>query len=83
MPDLNALAVLTATAAAFLLSFGYYAALSPAGDAAEEQPPPWKLGVGLLRSLVLATVLAGLAVEAGVDEAAGGLVPGVIVSVWR
>ena len=52
------LAVAVADPRAFVLGFAYYtvfagqlAAVSPAAAAAT-QPPPWKLGVELLRSLV-------------------------------
>ena len=45
-----------------------------------EQPPPWKLALELLRSLTLATVVAGLASQGGIDEWTGGLVLG--LSLW-
>jgi hypothetical protein len=69
--DVEILAILVATAAAFALGGLYYgvlgeqladvsaAAPSPAGT------PAWKLGVELLRCLVLAVVVAALA--AGID----------------
>jgi amino acid permease len=77
MPDVNFLAVLAATVAAFVLSSAYYTAvgaqLAEVSNAAGEQPPPWKLGVELVRSLILATVLAGLATQGEIDDWTGGL----------
>jgi hypothetical protein len=68
MPDVAFLPVLVAAIAAFALGGTYYAvlgeqlaAVSPA--AASEQPPTWKLAVELLRCLILAAVVAGLAFE--------------------
>ncbi|MGH3112080.1 MAG: hypothetical protein ACRDOP_01270, partial [Gaiellaceae bacterium] len=69
MPDVELLAVLVATMAAFVLSWIYYVVLGEqlAGvseaAAAGEPPAPWKVAVELLRSLILATVVAGLAVR--------------------
>ncbi len=86
MPDVNLLAILAATIAAFVLSSTYYsvfaAELAQVSDAAAvgEQPPPWKLALELLRSLTLATVVAGLASQGGIDEWTGGLVLG--LSLW-
>ena len=48
--------------------------------AAAEQPPPWKIGVELLRCLVLATVVAGLAAQGEIDEWTGGLLLG--LALW-
>ncbi|HEX6583192.1 MAG TPA: DUF1761 domain-containing protein [Thermoleophilaceae bacterium] len=45
-----------------------------------EGPPPWKLGVELLRSLTLTIVVAGLASQGGIDEWTGGLLLG--LSLW-
>jgi hypothetical protein len=86
MPDLNVLAVLAATVAAFILSSTYYTVfaseLAEVSDAAAagEQPPPWKLAVELLRSLTLATVVAGLASQGRIDEWTGGLLLG--LALW-
>ena len=88
MPDIDPLAVLVATVAAFVSGGAYYAALgeqlatvSPAAAAAaEEQPPPWTYAVELLRCLVLALVVAGLASQGEIDEAGGGLVLG--LALW-
>ena len=71
-----------ASIAAFALGGTYYALLGEqlaavsAAAAASEQPPPWKLAVELLRCLVLAAVVAGLAVRGEVDEWSGGLLLG-------
>lgn len=86
MPDVDPLAVLAATIAAFVLSSTYYAVfgapLAEVSDAAatDERPPPWKLAVELLRSLVLASVVAGLAAQGEIDGWAGGLLLG--VALW-
>lgn len=86
MPDINLFAVLVATIAVFVLSFGYYTAVGSQlaevseAAAADEQPPPWKLALELLRGLVLATVTAGLAVQGGIDEWTGGLILG--LALW-
>lgn len=71
--NLDFLAVIAAAAAAFVVSSAYYgafgkqlAALSPAyADAASgaTRPPAWKMLVEVARSLVVASVLAGLAAE--------------------
>jgi hypothetical protein len=79
MPDVELLAVLAATVAAFVSAGAYYAVLgeqlatvSEAAAAAEQ--PPWTFAVELVRCLVLATVVAGLASRGEVDEWTGGLV---------
>jgi hypothetical protein len=82
MPDVAFLPVLVAGIAAFALGGTYYAVLGEqlaavsAAAAASEQPPPWKLAVELLRCLLLAAVVAGLAVRGEVDEWRGGLLLG-------
>jgi hypothetical protein len=86
MPDVNLLAILAATIAAFILSSTYYslfaAELAQVSEAAAagEQPPPWKLGVEMLRSLTLAAVVAGLASQGEIDDWSGGLLLG--LSLW-
>jgi Protein of unknown function (DUF1761) len=86
MPDVNALAVLVATIIAFLIGGAYYATLGDAlaevseAAAAAEQPPPWKLAAELLRCLILAAVVAGLASQGEIDEWAGGLLLG--LALW-
>jgi hypothetical protein len=81
MPDLNLLAVATATAVAFVLSSAWYvaladqlAAVSPAAAAAAgDRVPPWTIAAELLRSLVAVTVVAGLAANTGTHDWRGGL----------
>lgn len=69
MIDIHYVAVGVATVAAFVLSTAYYIAfgrqyaelrgLSP--EVAAARPPAWKVLLELLRSLVVASVVAGLA----------------------
>jgi hypothetical protein len=86
MPDVDLLPVAVATIAVFGLSFAYYSALGAQlaevseATTAGAQPPPWKLGVELLRSLILATVVAGLASRGEIDEWTGGLALG--LALW-
>jgi hypothetical protein len=71
MPDVNGVAIAVSAAAAFVASAVWYtllgnqyAALSDAARAAAAtRPSPWKIVAELARSLVVAAVLAGLAVE--------------------
>ena len=79
MPDVELLAVLAATAAAFALGGAYYSAVGDMLPAAG-QPAPWTLAVEGLRCLVLATVVAGLAAQGGIDEWTGGLLLG--LALW-
>jgi hypothetical protein len=86
MPDVHLLAVLVATIAAFVSAATYYAMfgeqLAEVSDvaAAGEQPPAWKLAAELLRCLILAGVVAGLASQGEIDEWTGGLVLG--LALW-
>jgi hypothetical protein len=86
VPDVNLLAVLAATVAAFGLGATYYAALGEqlagvsAAAAAAEQPAPWQIAVELLRCLILAAVVGGLASRAEIDEWTGGLLLG--LALW-
>jgi len=84
MPGISPLAVVAATLAAFLIGGAYYgvfgsrlASLSPA---AAEAPAPWTYPAELGRCLVLATVVVGLAEQAAIDAAAGGLLLG--LALW-
>jgi Protein of unknown function (DUF1761) len=83
MPDVDPLAVLVTTIATFVLGGAYYAAL---GDQLAEvseaaaSGAPWHLGVELARSLILAAVVAGLAVQGGIDAWTGGLLLG--LALW-
>jgi hypothetical protein len=86
MPDVDLPAVLVATIAAFVSGAAYYAVLgarlAEVSDAAAagEQPPPWKLAVELLRCLILAAVVAGLASRGAIDEWTGGVLLG--LALW-
>lgn len=60
------------TVAAFLLGGAYYAVFATEGG----ELRPWMVAVEVLRCLVLVSVVAWLASEAGVDDVAGGLVLG-------
>jgi len=79
MPDVDLLPVVVATLAVFGLSFAYYSALGAQlaevseATTAGAQPPPWKLAVELLRGLIVATVVAGLASQGEIDEWTGDL----------
>ena len=78
MPDVELLAVLAATVAAFALGGAYYSVLGDELPAAG-QPGPWTLAVEVLRCLVLAAVVAGLASQGGIDEWTGGLLLGLVL----
>lgn len=86
MPDVNVLAVLVATVAAFVLSSAYYIALgdqlATVSEAAAtgQQPPPSTIAAELLRSLVVVAVVAGLASQTGTDEWTGGALLG--LALW-
>lgn len=81
MPELDALTIGAATVAAFVLSGAYYAVLGDrlaavseaAAAVADQSPTPPQVVAELLRSLVVATVVAGLAAETATATAAGGL----------
>jgi Protein of unknown function (DUF1761) len=87
MPDINLLSVLVAATAAFAVGMVWYGAFgaqvaeargqSGADGAADEMPPPWKLGVEFVRCLLVAVVLAGFASQGEIDEATGSLLLGV------
>ncbi|MGH3115192.1 MAG: DUF1761 domain-containing protein, partial [Gaiellaceae bacterium] len=66
--------------AAFVLSWIYYVVLGEQLAAAGEPPAPWKMAVELPRSLILATVVAGLAVRGEIDTSGGGVLLG--VALW-
>jgi Protein of unknown function (DUF1761) len=84
VPDVDPLPILAGGAAAFLIGGAYYGVMGDrlvaAGGGAEAEMPPWKLAVELLRGLVLAAVVAGLAVQGEIDDAAGGLALG--LALW-
>lgn len=86
MPEINYLAVGAAAVAAVVAAVAYYAVLGnklkefgSAGD--PDNAPPWMLPVELVKHLVLATVVAGVATKMGIDSWAGGLVLGVVLFV--
>ncbi len=76
---LNYLAIIVAAIAVFVFAAGYYivlarqrATLSPAA-AARSRPPAWLMGLELLKSLVVAAVVAGLVALAGIADVGGAL----------
>ena len=84
MVEINVGAVGVAAVAAFVVSSAWYAvfagaraSLSEAPDAGAA-PPPWKVVVELVRSLVLGTVLAGLAARLDVESWGAALLFGVV-----
>jgi hypothetical protein len=85
MPDIEPVVILVATVVCFALGAVYYAVLSTrlaelSGTAGSDvKAPPWALVVEVLRCLVLAAVVAGLAAQARVDGLAGGLVLGLVL----
>jgi hypothetical protein len=86
MPEVDVLAVLVAGVAAFALGGAYYAVLGEQlatvseAAAAAEQPPSWTFAVELLRGLVVAAVVAGLASQGEIDSFAGGVCLG--LALW-
>jgi Protein of unknown function (DUF1761) len=84
MPDVSILAVLAATIAAFVLGASYYGILggklAEVSEAAAQGERPWKLAVELLRGLLIAIIVAGLAAQADIDEWSGGLLLG--LALW-
>jgi len=85
MPDINLLALLSATITAFVLGGVYYgllgaqvAQLSTAA-AVSKSMPPWKVLVELLRCLVLVTVVAILVDQGDLVEWTDGLALGALL----
>lgn len=79
MPDINYLVVAVAAIACFVISAAYYigfgkqlAALHPA-YAGGTTMAPWQIGVELVRNIVLALVVAGLAAAIGIAELGSGV----------
>ena len=72
------MSVLAATVAAFVSGGAYYAVFGSQLPTSQEMPP-WKLAVELLRCLILAAVVAGLAAQGDIDSWTGGLVLGVVL----
>lgn len=85
MPDVNLFAVAAGGVALLLIGAVYYAALGDQlgrvsnADADVAQMPPWKIAVELVRCLILAAIVAGLAVEAEIDSWTGGLLLGLVL----
>ncbi|NRQ38052.1 DUF1761 domain-containing protein [Nonomuraea sp. NN258] len=83
----SVISVVVASIAAFVLSSTYYALLTPAekrrlGEAAPDRgdrPPPLKILLELARSLVVATVIMGLARYAGLTGVGQALVLGLVL----
>jgi hypothetical protein len=80
MPDISPIAIAAATVTAFIISSSWYAlvgahvaALRLGGDATAgtEQPPPWKLALEVVRSLLVATALAAGIAQGDIDGVAG------------
>lgn len=84
--EINYLAVVVAAVAAFVVSAVWYGVLggqlARLNDAYADsaRPPAWKVLVELVRSLVVAAVLAGLTVEVGIAGWAGAVVLG--LALW-
>ena len=70
------MSIAVATVAAFISGGAYYSVLAPESDATMS---PWKLAVEVLRCLVLAAVVAGLASQIDIDEWTGGLLLGLLL----
>jgi amino acid permease len=85
MPDIDPVVILVATVVCFALGAVYYGVLGTrlaelSGAAGSDvKAPPWALVVEVLRCLVLAAVVAGLAAQARVDGLTGGLVLGLVL----
>ena len=85
---MNYLAVLVAAMMAFVASTGWYivfakqrATLSAAAaTTATGMPPAWKVLVELVRSAIVATVLAGLSARLGIVEWTGAVL--LAVALW-
>jgi arginine exporter protein ArgO len=86
MPDVDAIAVLVGTVAALVLGGAYYAAFGAQlatvseAAAAQETTPPSTLAIEVLRNLLVAAVVAGIAAQGEIDEWAGGLLLG--LALW-
>ena len=88
MIDINVLAVGVAAIAVFFISFAWYSVFSSAyaeltgtaREAADTRPPPWQIGLELLRSLLVGTVVASLVVAIGIETWTGGALLG--LALW-
>jgi len=86
MLQLNSLAIVVAAVAAFVVSSVWYTIFGKTvavarGEAASDtgRMPVWKLLVELVRSLVVATVLAGLCVKLGASSVAAAMLLGFVL----
>jgi hypothetical protein len=79
VPELNPLAIVVAAVIVFVVSTVYYIVFAARmvdlrqGNEDAGGVQPWKIGVEIVRSLVLATVIAGLVVLLGVTDLGGAL----------
>lgn len=79
MPELNWLAVVAAAIVVFVVSTVYYIVFAARvvdlrqGNEDAGGVQPWKIGVEIVRSLVLATMIAGLVVLLGITDVGGAL----------
>jgi hypothetical protein len=86
----NYWAILLSAVAAFVLSWAWYSAfaeqmlrlhpLTPGTPAAMMRPPAWKMGAEVVRSLIVAFVLARLV--RGLDVSTGPSAAGLAVLLW-
>ncbi|PZF81170.1 DUF1761 domain-containing protein [Jiangella anatolica] len=80
MPDVSLLAVVLGTVAAFVIGFVYYGVVGAPAGAASLPRPAWQVPVvELVRNLVLAAVVVGVAAAADVASAGGGLLLGLVL----
>ncbi|MEP6815285.1 MAG: DUF1761 domain-containing protein [Marmoricola sp.] len=87
MPDINFAAVGVVTVVCFVLSTFYYIALDRQRNellalpptTPGERPPSWMVVAELFRTLVVATVVAGLIDRLGADGVADALVLGLVL----
>ncbi|WP_214405574.1 DUF1761 family protein [Pseudonocardia lacus] len=85
MPELDVVEVLVAAALTFVVGAVYYAVLGgrlAAARGAGPAPAPmrwWTMPAEVVRSLVLAVAVLGLAAAVGVDDAGAGLVLGLVL----
>lgn len=79
MPELNPVPIVVAAIAVFAVSTAYYIIFAARmvdlrqGNEDAGGVQPWKVGVELVRSLVLATLIASLVALLGISDIAGSL----------
>lgn len=82
MPEIKILTVLISAILAFVVGGAYYALLGAKLaeiSGASTEMPPWKVGVEVLRCLVIALVVAGLASCVGADGWTDGMLLGLVL----